>query len=231
MQPAGEEGRLLRRIASYARISQAAGAAEAAQDQQGGPASVGCPTSPAAQPLLHAALLHTAGTHPVGIDPEEALPASSFMPAAEEDDGFLAGSPEHAGGSILRSRSIAADSNGVTFAELSSPLSRAPSGIPVLRRSGTSLGPDGAAFAAIDMPPLSQHPSFAAGSDAAAAAAAEDGDGGGPPSPSGSDTACFGRMRPSVGIALSVLCFIAAVRPFLFVFLLFSSLYFIPHAF
>ncbi len=225
MQPAGEEGRLLRRIASFARISQAAGAAEAAQDQQGGPACVGCPTSPAAQPLLHAALLHTAGTHPVGIDPEEALPVSSFMFAAEEDDGFLAGSTVPAGGSILRSRSTAADSNGVTFAELSSPLSRAPSGIPVLRRSGTSLRPDGAAFAAIDMPPLlSRHPSFAAGSDAAAAAAAEDGDGGGgPPSASGSDTACFGRMRPSVGIALSVLCFIAAVRPFLFVFLLFSS--------
>ena len=160
----------------------------------------------------------TGGTHhTVAFDAEEALPASAFDDAA--DDALLL-DPDFTA-SILRNRSSAAVDSAAEFAN---PLSRAASGISVLRRSGTSLGPDGAAFAAIDMPPLSRQPSLIDGDAADAAAAAAGGasrsgsragssrGGSGPPSSqSGADTACFGRMRPSVGIALSALCFIAAV--------------------
>lgn len=228
MQPspsaADNGGRPLRPTTSFARFSQAAPAADAAEQDAFSPrgGALSPPPAAAAQPLPHGVSFNPAPSdHPVGIDPEEALPASILWPAAEEDDGFLA--DRELVGSILRSRSIPADasgsglSNSSVFAELGGPLSRAPSGVPLLRRSDTSLmGADGAAYAAIDMPPLlSRHPSVAGGAAAAAAAAAADDGDDEPPSPrsagGSSKTACFGRIRPSVGIALSFLCIIAAV--------------------
>lgn len=155
-------------------------------------------------------------------DSAEALPASSFTAA---DSTFQTDSELVT--SILRSRpSAVGDAGGLMpgVVEVANPLSRAPSGIPMLRRSGTSLARDGAAFAAIDMPPLSRQASLIGeGAAAAAAAAGHDGsdsvgsrssssNGGQAPSQQEADAGspCFGRMRPAVAIPLLALCLIAA---------------------
>lgn len=85
------------------------------------------------------------------------LPVSCFTPA----DSSVCAADSEVAASVLRSRpSAVGDSSGLVtgITEVANPLSRHPSGVPVLRRSGTSLAHDGSAFAAIDMPPAAQPP-------------------------------------------------------------------------
>lgn len=152
------------------------------------------------------------------------LPISCFTAA---DSNFCTAESEGAA-SVLRSRpSALGDAGGLMTGdiEVANPLSRHPSGIPVLRRSGTSLAHDGSAFAAIDMPQLlSRQGSLLSGAtndvDDSSAASSRSSHGapggGGHPTiePPAAGVPCFGRMRPSVALALSALCLIAAVSIF-----------------
>jgi hypothetical protein len=175
-----------------------------------------------------------AGTHAAahsdmaGADSGE-LPVSCLTPA----DSSACAADSEVAASVLRSRpSAVGDSSGLVtgVTEVANPSSRHPSGVPVLRRSGTSLAHDGSAFAAIDMPQLlSRQGSLlnGPGNDGASCVDSSSSSAGSSrgllggsdslasqPAAASNGIPCFGRMRPSVAIALSALCLLAAVSIF-----------------